>query len=444
MKKYFGTDGIRGIVNKELTPEFALKLGRVLAGYLREKKGKIIIGQDTRISKDMLNSALQSGILSTGIDVLNVGIIPTAGIAYLVKNYPDVLAGIMISASHNPVEYNGIKIFGKDGFKLSDDVEEEIEKLIDSQEDKFHRPYGENIGRSIDFSEGRKIYKDFLKNAVGVDLSGWKIMMDCANGAVSEIGPELFKELGAEVITSNCNYDGTNINKNCGAVYPEKGLEDFKKSGAKIGFTYDGDGDRTLAFAEDGTIVDGDRILGIIASYLKGKNTLKKNTVVGTLMTNLGLEKYLKDRDISLIRTKVGDRYILEEISKENLNLGGEPSGHIILFDYLPTGDGLLTSLFLTKILKEENVSLSELAKSIPQYPQKNEKIPLRGKFPFEMLSIIEERVKEVIKENNIRYVVRPSGTEPVLRITLEGDVPESLLEEYIKEIKNKVISLLT
>lgn len=443
MKKYFGTDGIRGIVNKDLTPEFVLKLGRILAGFLGDGKGKIIVGQDTRISKDMLSFALQSGILSAGVDVLNVGIIPTAGIAYLVKNNPEILLGVMISASHNPVEYNGIKIFEKNGFKLKDNIEEEIERIIDSGKDEFHRPYGENIGRRIDFSEGREMYKDFLKNIVGVDLSGWRIMIDCANGAVSEIGPKLFEELGAEVIASNCNYDGININKNCGAVYPEMGLEDFKKSGAKIGFSYDGDGDRALAFAEDGTIVDGDKILGIIALYLKKKNRLKKDTVVGTLMTNSGLEKYLKDRNISLIRTKVGDRYILEEISDKDLNLGGEPSGHIILFDHLPTGDGLLTSLFLTKILKEENISLRELAKSIPQYPQKNEKIHLTKKLSQETLNTIENIIREVIKNYNIRYIVRVSGTEPILRITLEGDVPESLLEEYMKEIKKTVIPLL-
>ncbi len=442
MRKFFGTDGIRGKVNEDLTPEFTLKLGKILASYLKNENGKIIIGYDTRISKDMLNFALQSGILSAGIDTLDVGIIPTPGIAYLVKNLDSISAGIMISASHNPVEYNGIKIFGKDGFKLPDDVEDEIERLLESPRPLY---FGEKIGKRIDFSEGRELYVEFLKNIVNIELEGWKIFLDCAYGSVSDIAPKLYRDLGAEVIAINYNYDGTNINKNCGAVYPEVGLDNFRKSDATIGFTFDGDGDRVLAFSKDFTIVNGDKILGIIALYLKKRNKLNKNVVVGTIMTNCGLEEFLKKEDISLIRTKVGDRYILEEILNNKLNLGGEPSGHIIIFDYLPTGDGLLTSLFLLKVLKEENVSLEELAHSIPQFPQITENLSLNKKYPKEILKDLEEYVREVIKEKNIRYIVRFSGTESsVLRITLEGDVPESLLEEYMKEIKEKINFLLS
>ncbi|MCS7201562.1 MAG: phosphoglucosamine mutase [Dictyoglomus sp.] len=440
MNRIFGTDGIRGKVNEDLTPEFILKLGKVLAEYL-EEKGKIIIGYDTRISRDMLNFALQSGILSMGIDTLDVGIIPTPGIAYLVRCLEHISAGIVISASHNPVEYNGIKIFGKDGFKLPDNVEEEIENLLKSEAVLYR---GKKIGKRIEFPEGKNLYIKFLKEVINLDLRGWKIFLDCANGSVSEIAPILYKDLGAEVVAINYNYDGTNINKNCGAVYPQIGLENFKNSGATIGFTFDGDGDRVLAFSEKFSIVNGDKILGIIALYLKRKKKLNKNTVVGTIMTNLGLEEFLKGQDISLIRTKVGDRYILEEILNNKLNLGGEPSGHVILFDYLPTGDGLLASLFLLKILKEENISLEELANSIPQYPQITENLNLNKNYPKEITKTLEELVKEVIRENNIRSIVRFSGTESsVLRITLEGDVPESLLEEYMKKIKNKIISFL-
>ncbi|MEN2984334.1 MAG: phosphoglucosamine mutase [Dictyoglomaceae bacterium] len=440
MNRIFGTDGIRGKVNEDLTPEFILKLGKVLAEYL-EEKGKIIIGYDTRISKDMLNFALQSGILSMGIDTLDVGIIPTPGIAYLVRCLEHISAGIVISASHNPVEYNGIKIFGKDGFKLPDNVEEDIENLLKSETVLYR---GKKIGKRIEFPEGKNLYMKFLKEVINLDLRGWKIFLDCANGSVSEIAPILYKDLGAEVVAINYNYDGTNINKNCGAVYPQIGLENFKNSGATIGFTFDGDGDRVLAFSEKFSIVNGDKILGIIALYLKRKNKLNKNTVVGTIMTNLGLEEFLKGQDIPLIRTKVGDRYILEEILSNKLNLGGEPSGHVILFDYLPTGDGLLASLFLLKILKEENISLEELANSIPQYPQITENLSLNKNYPKEITKNLEELVKEVIREDNIRSIVRFSGTESsVLRITLEGDVPESLLEEYMKKIKNKIISFL-
>ncbi|MCX7846183.1 MAG: phosphoglucosamine mutase [Dictyoglomaceae bacterium] len=441
MNKIFGTDGIRGKVNEELTPEFVLKLGKVLARYLEEEKGKIVIGYDTRISKDMLNFALQSGILSMGVDTLDVGIIPTAGIAYLVKNLESISAGIMISASHNPVEYNGIKIFGKNGLKLPDKVEDEIERLLRSE--SLSHVEGK-IGKRTEFPEGKDLYKEFLKSIIDLDLRGWKIFLDCANGSVSDIAPKLYRELGAEVFAVNHNYDGTNINKECGAVYPEKGLENFKNSGATIGFTFDGDGDRVFAFSKDFSIINGDKILGIIALYLKNKDKLKKNTIVGTIMTNCGLEEFLKKQNISLIRAKVGDRYVLEEILNNQLNLGGEPSGHVILFDYLPTGDGLLTSLFLLKILKEENESLEKLANSIPQYPQITENLALNKKYPKEKIKDFEELVKGVIKENNIRYIVRFSGTESsILRITLEGDVPESLLEEHMKKIKKEIISFL-
>jgi phosphoglucosamine mutase len=441
---YFGTDGIRGIANKDLTPEFALKLGIVLTKCLEAKKGqKIIIGQDTRISNDMLNYAIQSGILSMGIDVLDVGIIPTSAISFLVRKFPDVIAGIMISASHNPFEYNGIKIFGKNGLKIPDEMERKIEELLDLNTILYDRPHGENIGKSIKFKEGKKMYIDFLKNILDTNLLGWKIMIDCANGCISEIGPKLFKELDAEIVAINCSYDGININKECGATFPQKGLEEFIKSDANIGFSYDGDGDRLIVFSEDRKIVNGDQILGIFASYLKKKNSLKGNTVVGTIMTNLGLEEYLKKMGITLIRTKVGDRHILEKIINNDYNLGGEPSGHIILYDYLPTGDGLLTSIFLLKILIEEKIRLKDLIKEIPLYPQETLNIPLGSnkKISEDQLEKVKKIVEEVIDKDRVRYIIRQSGTEYTLRITLEGDIPESLLLNQLNIIKERILS---
>ncbi|PMQ01003.1 MAG: phosphoglucosamine mutase [Dictyoglomus sp. NZ13-RE01] len=446
-RKWFGTDGIRGIANKDLTPEFVLKLGRVLAGYLKEKqieegRNKIIIGYDTRISKDLLGCAIKAGIMSVGIDVLDVGILSTPALSYLVKEIPEVICGIMISASHNPLKYNGIKVFNNDGFKLSDEIESEIEALLEN-EDKFDRPIEDKLGRNYEYKEGVKKYEDYLKSIINMDLSNQKIMIDCAFGAVSDIAPRVFKALGAKVIPVNFEYDGTNINKNCGAVYPEKGYEIFRNTEADIGFTYDGDGDRVLVFSKDAGILDGDKILGILATYLKSKNSLKDDTVVGTIMSNLGLEEYLRSLNINLVRTKVGDRYILEEIRKNGFNVGGEPSGHIIIFDYLNTGDGLLTSLLLLKILKEEKWSLSDLSRKIPQYPQITENLPLERKLKNDEIEKIEEIVKEVINEERLRYIVRQSGTENVLRITLEGDVPEERLKKYLKNIRDKVYEIL-
>ncbi|ACI18858.1 phosphoglucosamine mutase [Dictyoglomus thermophilum] len=444
MRKFFGTDGIRGIVNEILTPELAYKLSRAIIGYFKDvKKKKVIIGSDTRNSKDMLKSALIAGFTSGGMDILDVGVVSTPSLSYLVKKYDDVLLGIMISASHNPVEYNGIKIFKSDGFKLEDNVEATIEEYI-LREDDYFRASPREIGVIYNFTQALEDYKNYLKEIIGEDFRGYKIMLDCAFGSLSEIAPTVFKELGAEVIAYNTNYNGININDNCGAVYPEIGRNLFLKSGAHIGFTYDGDGDRVIAFSEDGEIVDGDVLIGIFAKYLKERGLLRGNKIVGTVMTNLGLEEYLKRLGIGLIRAKVGDRYVLEEILKNNLNLGGETSGHIILFDYMPTGDGLLTSLFLLKILKERGIKLSDLAKEIRIFPQVHEKIHIKD------IYITEEDEKEfrgiaeeVINGKNIRYIVRKSGTEPVIRITVEGDVPKEDLTNIALEIKNRIIDFL-
>ncbi|MGC9001850.1 MAG: phosphoglucosamine mutase [Dictyoglomus sp.] len=445
MRRFFGTDGIRGVVNEDLTPELAYKLSRAIVGYFGNVKGKkVIIGSDTRNSKDMLKSALVAGFTSGGMNVLDVGVISTPALSYLVKNQDEVLLGVMISASHNPVEYNGIKIFKNDGFKLDDDVEAEIENYL-LKEDNYYRANPREIGVIYDFSHIKEKYKNYLREIINGNFEGYKVMLDCAFGSLSEIAPEVFRELGAEVVAYNTKYNGLNINENCGAVYPETSKKLFLNSGAHIGFTYDGDGDRVIAFSENGEIIDGDIMLGILAKYLKEKGLLKGDKIVGTIMTNLGLEEYLKNINVELIRTKVGDRYVLDEILKYGLNLGGETSGHIILFDYMSTGDGLLTSLFLLKILKEKGVKLSELAKDIKIFPQVHEKVFVKGlNITEDMEKRFIEITEEVINGKNIRYIVRKSGTEPVVRITLEGDVPKEYLNELVLEIKSRIIDLLS
>ncbi|HOJ93042.1 MAG TPA: phosphoglucosamine mutase [Dictyoglomaceae bacterium] len=445
MRRYFGTDGIRGVINENLTPELAFKLGRALVGFFEDVAGKkVIIVRDTRVSGDMLKSALIAGLTSGGVDILDAGILPTSAVSYLVTLDPDVFAGIVISASHNPSQYNGIKIFANDGFKLRDEIEEKLESFIDG-EDKFFRVHGTKVGKVYNFVEGKDIYINYLKKVIGEKFDDLKVMVDCAYGAASEVAPKLLEELGIEVLAYNTSYNGVNINENCGAVYPDFGRELFLKSGAQIGFTYDGDADRVLVFSEDGRIVDGDMIIGIFAGHLKENGRLKGNKVVGTEMTNSGLERYLKEREIELIRTKVGDRYILEKLIQEKLNLGGETSGHIILFDYLPTGDGLLTSLFLLKILKNTDKKLENYIDEIPIFPQLHEKVHLGDyKITKEDENKMRELTEEVISGKNIRYIVRKSGTEPIVRITLEGEIPKEELELLLAEVKKKILDYLS
>lgn len=443
MREFFGTDGIRGIVNEDLTPELSYKLARALVGYFKNSQGKkVIIAQDTRRSCDMIKSALSAGLTSGGIDILDAGILPTSSVSYLVKTSPDILLGIVISASHNPVEYNGIKIFANDGFKLPDEVEEKIEEYIKGT-DNYYRASPYEIGKIYRFDEGKEIYKNYLKQVVNEDFTGIKIMLDCANGSASHVATEIYRELGAEVYAYNTIYNGLNINKNCGAVYPEIGKTLFLESKADIGFTYDGDADRVIGFFED-QIIDGDKTIGILAEYFKRQGVLKNNMVVGTIMTNYGLEMYLDKKGIKLIRTNVGDRYVLETILKHNLNLGGETSGHVILFDYLPTGDGILTSLFLVKIFKLMKDDFVRILEEIKLLPQVHDKINISGiKLTEDDEKRIMDIAKEVIKDNSIRIIIRRSGTEPVLRITLEGDVPKKELECFLKDIREKILNYL-
>lgn len=433
MGKLFGTDGVRGIANKDLTPELAYKIGRAGAYILaREKKGKIVVGKDTRLSGDMLEAALTAGICSMGLDVISVGIMPTPAVAYLTRKY-EALAGVVISASHNPGEYNGIKFFDSKGFKLPDEVEEEIEDIILNNKELNLFPTEENIGRVIVENNGREDYINYLISIIDLDLTGVKIAMDCGHGALYKIGPEIIKRLGGQLIVINTEPTGMNINDNCGSTNPEMIQELVIKEKAHIGLSFDGDGDRIIAVDELGNIVDGDHILAICGTYLKENGRLKNNTIVGTIMTNMGLDLYLQEKGINIVKTKVGDRYILEEMIKNDYVLGGEQSGHIIFLDYNTTGDGLATGLYLLKVMKETGKPMSQLNKLMTDFPQVlvNARVKNELKNKYKENKEIIEKIKEVenLFQGQGRVVIRPSGTEPLVRVMIEAKEDIGLLE---------------
>ncbi|WP_427339955.1 phosphoglucosamine mutase [Caloranaerobacter sp. DY30410] len=443
MGRLFGTDGVRGIANKELTPELAFKLGRAGAYILTKgkKDAKIVVGMDTRISGDMLEAALISGICSVGVDVLSVGIIPTPGVAYLTREY-NADAGIVISASHNPVEYNGIKFFNSKGYKLNDEIERNIEKIILDNIEIPASPTGENIGRVKRVEDGQRKYIDFLKSTIDVDLKGLKVAMDCGNGAAYKIAPTVFEELGAEVVVIHNMPNGININVNCGSTNPEQVQKLVLETGADIGLSFDGDADRLIAVDENGKIVDGDHIMAICGISLKERNKLKGNTVVATVMSNMGLDICLKEKEIEIVKTKVGDRYVLEEMLNKGYSLGGEQSGHIIFLDYNTTGDGILTALQLTSVVKNKGKKLSELAKIMTTLPQVlvNAKVPNDKKKKYledEMIRREIEKIEESLKDTG-RVLIRPSGTEPLVRVMIEGKN-----EEEIKEMAQSLAKLI-
>ena len=340
MSRMFGTDGVRGVANTELTAELAYKLGRAGAYVLTEgaHKPKILVAKDTRISGDMLEAALVAGILSVGAEAIVLGVIPTPAVAHLTRKY-GADAGVMISASHNPVEYNGIKFFNNNGYKLSDQLEDEILRVIESDFEGVPNPTGISLGREKIEISALDDYIEFAKNTISVDLKGMKIALDCANGAAYKAAVEAFRDLGAEVYVINDNPDGTNINEKCGSTHPEELMEYVVKKGCDVGFAFDGDADRCLAVDEKGNLINGDFILTLCAKYLKENNKLKDDTLVVTVMSNLGLDIACKNLGIKTLKTKVGDRYVLEEMLKNGYNLGGEQSGHIIMLDYNPTGD---------------------------------------------------------------------------------------------------------
>ncbi len=442
MGKYFGTDGVRGVANSELTPELAFKLGR-FGGYVltkhNENRPKVLIGRDTRISGFMLESALVAGLLSIGAEVMRLGIVSTPGVAYLTKAL-GAEAGVMISASHNPVADNGIKFFGSDGFKLSDDQEEEIEALLDMEEDQLPRPIGENIGRINDYLEGGQKYIQYLKQTADEDFTNIHVALDCAHGATSSLATHLFADLDADVSTMGASPNGLNINEGVGSTHPDKLAKFVLEKGADVGLAFDGDGDRLIAVDEKGNIVDGDQIMFICAKYMKEHNRLKHNTVVSTVMSNMGFYKELDVNQILSAQTAVGDRYVVEEMKKGGYNLGGEQSGHIIFLDYNTTGDGLLTGVQLINIMKQTGKPLSELAGEMKVYPQKLVNIRVTDKHHVtdnDNVKAIIEKVEEEMSGNG-RILVRPSGTEPLVRVMAEAPTQEQC-DQYVDRIADVV-----
>ncbi len=442
MRKYFGTDGIRGIAGKTLTSELSYKVGRALGHLLISKKDnpKIIIGKDTRISCDMIENSLVSGLTSVGVNVMIAGVIPTPAIAYL-TGILNTDSAIMISASHNPYQDNGIKIFTKDGFKLTDEEELNIEKLIDDPT-IIKNQINDKIGKVYSSLEVSQKYIQHIKQAVNTNFEGIKIALDCANGATSSIAPFVFGDLEADIETIGCMPNGTNINDNVGSTKLDT-LSDFvKNNDVDFGFAFDGDGDRVLAVDNEGTHICGDKIMFIIAKYLKEKNKLKDNMVVSTVMSNIGFYKALKNIDISSIKTSVGDRYVVEEMKKNHYSLGGEQSGHIILFDYASTGDGILTSVFLTSIIKEKKTTLKKLAEEVTIFPQKLINIKVENKNEVMNDNEILNEYKKIGEElkNKGRILLRPSGTENLIRVMVEAETDEMAdlysdkLAQFIKE----------
>jgi len=421
----FGTDGIRGIANKDLTPELAFKVGRAGAFVLgKGEKGKILVGKDTRKSGDMLEAAISAGICSMGIDVIQLGVVPTPAVAYLTQKH-NALAGVVISASHNPVEYNGIKFFNNDGYKLNDDIEEEIEKIILEGDEILNRPIKEEVGKIICGNNEYKHYIEYLKTTVDEDFSGIKVAMDCGNGALYKIGPELLKEMGAETIVINNKPNGGNINVKCGSTNPSMIRNLVLETKADIGLSFDGDADRIIAVDECGNIMDGDHILAICGTELYNQKKLNKDTIVGTVMTNIGLDLYLKDNGMNIVKTSVGDRYVIEEMLKHGYNLGGEQSGHIIFLDYNTTGDGLLTGLQLIQVMKKTEKKMSQLNNLMISFPQVLVNARVKKELKNSYIEDMEikreiEKIEEMFHGEG-RVVIRPSGTEPLIRVMIEG-----------------------
>lgn len=437
MGKYFGTDGVRGVANSELTPELAFKLGR-FGGYVLTKnteRPKVLIGRDTRISGHMLEGALVAGLLSIGAEVMRLGVISTPGVSYLTKAL-SAEAGVMISASHNPVADNGIKFFGPDGFKLSDDQEHEIEELIDLTTDQLPRPIGEGLGHVNDYFEGGQKYLQYLKQTVDEDFTGIHVALDCAHGATSSLAAHLFADLDADISTMGASPNGLNINDGVGSTHPEALSQFLLEKGADIGLAFDGDGDRLIAIDEKGDIVDGDQIMYICAKYLNEENRLKHGTVVSTVMSNLGFYKKLDEIGIKSAQTAVGDRYVVEEMKNSGYNLGGEQSGHIIFLDYNTTGDGLLTGVQLVNILQMTKKPLSVLAAEMKKYPQTLVNVRVTDKHGVTDNAKIQEIIAEVEAEmnGNGRILVRPSGTEPIVRVMAEAPDAKQC-DQYVERI---------
>lgn len=433
MRRLFGTDGVRGVANVyPMTTEMAVQLGRGVAYVFKDKKRRhrIVIGKDTRLSGYMIENAIAAGICSMGVDVLLVGPLPTPGIAFLTKNMR-ADAGVVISASHNPFQDNGIKFFAGNGFKLPDEAEQKIEDLIFSKEIDHLRPTADDVGKAfrIDDAKGRCIV--FLKNTFSsaYTLDGMRIVLDCAHGATYKVAPAVFSELGAELTMIGVEPDGMNINRECGALHPEKVQKLIREKGADLGIALDGDGDRVIFVDEKGQIIDGDHIMAICASVMAKERKLRKKTLVTTIMSNMGLEVAMRNMGIGLIRTRVGDRYVVEEMVRGGYNFGGEQSGHLVFLNHITTGDGILAALQLLEIIIKSGRRLSELAKIMESYPQKLINVRVANRRD---LSGVEEFQTKLAKFERIlgergRILVRFSGTEPVIRVMVEGEKEDQI-----------------
>ena len=449
MRRLFGTDGVRGIANEYLTPELAMEIGRALGSLISDggnERTQVLIGEDTRISSRMLSAAVAAGLSAAGVDSSLIGVAPTPAIAYLVKKY-GAKAGIVISASHNPYKYNGIKIFGEDGFKLSDELEEQIEGAVLEKDGGTRLIIGDKIGRICDTVGGIEDYIDHLISSARTRLDGMRIVLDAANGATAVSAERVFSSLGAHVIMMGDDPNGTNINEGCGSTHTEKLCQRVVAEGADVGVAFDGDGDRCLAVTGDGNMIDGDFIMAILASDMKARGRLAHNAVVGTVMTNFGFQKFCDRIGIKFISTAVGDRYVLEAMRREGYVLGGEQSGHVILREYATTGDGQLTAIALLSCVKESGKSLSELARVMKRYPQHI--INLEADEKRKLSLFIDGEIKAAIRDAEAelagggRILVRPSGTEPLVRIMAEGDDEEKTVR-VVNKLSDKISRRLT
>lgn len=448
MGRLFGTDGVRGIANTELTCELAMEIGRASATVLSDglrRRPTFVIGSDTRASSDMLGSALMAGLCSVGADVIQLGVVPTPAVAYLVGKYK-ADAGVMISASHNPAEFNGIKIFSGNGFKLPDMLEEKIEDLILEPVKSYAKPIGGEVGKITYAKSAAADYIRHIKSSAHLCLDGLRVAIDCANGSASATAPTLFKQLGAEIYILSAEPDGENINRDCGSTHLEALSKFVTENGLDCGIAFDGDADRCLCVDEKGQVVDGDMIMAICALDLKKRGKLNRDTVVGTIMSNFGFGKFCEENDLRFIATKVGDRYVLEEMLLEDYSFGGEQSGHVIFRDFATTGDGQLTAAQLLVILKNSGKKLSELASVMRRYPQTmiNLSISNEGKIAFYTDKEINDKLEEAKAElgKSGRIVVRPSGTEPLIRVMVEGSDLESI-ERIAREVADVITERL-
>ena len=428
MGKLFGTDGVRGIANKDLTNDLAMKIGAAAASVLirecKDDKPTVLIGKDTRASGDMLEAALTAGLCSVGCNVLSVGVVPTPAVAYLVGKY-ECEAGIMISASHNPCEYNGIKIFQKSGYKLPDEIENEIEQIVLYGDVDELFKIGGQVGNRIYCKSAVKDYVDHVVSVTNVSFDGLQIALDCANGSASVCAKDIFTALGAKCIMLSDTPNGTNINQNCGSTHPEELMSFVKNANLDLGLAFDGDADRMLAVDENGELVDGDKIIAICSKQMKKENKLFKNTAVVTVMSNMGFFKFCSDNDINCAKTAVGDRYVLEKMLQDGYSIGGEQSGHVIFLDYATTGDGELTGVKLVETVVKSGKKLSQLASVMTVYPQVliNVNVSNEGKQKYNndeyIIAAVQKAEMELLGDG--RVLVRVSGTEPLVRVMLEG-----------------------